>query len=49
MAIIIATLPAAAQRESLLLPLIYAVFIVIDSTLVSLLFRRMAARDAHNA
>lgn len=48
-AIIIATFPVAAQRESLLLPLLYAVFIVIDSSLVSLLFRRMAARDAHHA
>lgn len=48
-AIIIATFPAAVQRESLLLPMLYAVFIVINSSLVSMLFRRMAARDAHHA
>ncbi|MBN8220749.1 MAG: bile acid:sodium symporter [Spirochaetes bacterium] len=45
MALIIATFPAAQQREALLLPLLYAVFIVIDSVLVSLLFRFMARNE----
>lgn len=49
MALIIATFPAAQQREALLLPLLYAVFIVIDSVLVSLLFRYMARREATSA
>jgi len=45
MALIIASFPAAQQREALLLPLLYAVFIVIDSVLVSLLFRLIARRE----
>lgn len=46
MALIIASFPAAQQQEALLLPIFYAVFIVIDSLLVSLLFRRMARNEA---
>ncbi len=49
MALIIASFPAAQQRETLLLPLLYAVFIVIDSVLVSLLFRYMARRETTHA
>ncbi|MBL8034158.1 MAG: bile acid:sodium symporter [Leptospiraceae bacterium] len=44
-ALIIATFPAAEQRQALLLPMLYAVFIVIDSVFASLIFRLMARRE----
>ncbi len=47
MALIIASFPLAQQQQALLLPILYAVFIVIDSVLVSILFRQMAKKDPH--
>lgn len=47
MALIIANFPAEQQQPAMVLPLLYAVFIVIDSLLVSLLFRQMAKSDPH--
>ncbi|MBV6492656.1 MAG: Pantothenate precursors transporter PanS [Turneriella sp.] len=47
-ALILATFPLTEQREALLLPILYAVFIVIDSLLASLLFRRMARNERVN-
>lgn len=47
MALIIASFPLAQQQQALLLPILYAVFIVIDSVLVSILFRQMAKKDSH--
>lgn len=45
MAIIVATFPADMQQPAMLLPILYAVFIVIDSLFVSLLYRRLARNE----
>lgn len=45
MAIILATFPAEQQKAALILPILYAVFIVVNSLLASLLFRRLAKND----